>query len=306
MTRNKFAAMAGISSSTIASISKGKRVSKAVADSLSAALGLKVDSIFNVEINTEPLSVKTILEHHRLISTILKQAEKEMIVQYNAANRATPPKLQHKEAETFQPDEVIAIRDALEKEPIKWKTLTHLLLVTGCRRGEIAGLMWSKVDWNNNQIKIDMASLYSRTVGIYVDTTKTSSTRYIKIPVETVDLLKEYSQWYADLQMKNGDRWKGSGYLFVQDDGSPMHPDSITDWMGKFAERHGLPHINPHKFRHTMASLLYFGGVDTIAVSKRLGHAKVSTTTDIYAHIIRQADEKASDCIADVILRKAK
>jgi len=46
--------------------------------------------------------------------------------------------------------------------------------------------------------------------------------------------------------------------------------------------------------------------MDSITISKRLGHAKVSTTTDIYAHIIKQADERASECIADAILRPKK
>mgnify|MGYP002669430176 FL=1 len=55
-----------------------------------------------------------------------------------------------------------------------------------------------------------------------------------------------------------------------------------------------------------MASLLYFNGVDGISISKRLGHSKVSTTTDIYSHIIKQADEQAAECIADVVLRKHK
>ncbi len=44
--------------------------------------------------------------------------------------------------------------------------------------------------------------------------------------------------------------------------------------------------------------------MDSVSISKRLGHAKVSTTTDIYSHIIEQADERAAECIADAILRK--
>ena len=71
------------------------------------------------------------------------------------------------------------------------------------------------------------------------------------------------------------------------------------------AKKHGLPPIHPHKFRHTMASLLISNGTDALTVSKRLGHSKVSTTTDIYSHAIKQADERAAESIADVILRRA-
>ncbi len=83
-----------------------------------------------------------------------------------------------------------------------------------------------------------------------------------------------------------------------------MHPDSVTDWLKKFSKRHNLPHINPHAFRHTMASMLYFNGVDSVSTSKRLGHAQVSTTANIYAHVLEEADRKNADILADVFLKK--
>ena len=64
-----------------------------------------------------------------------------------------------------------------------------------------------------------------------------------------------------------GEYYHDQGFLFAQEDGKPMHPDSITSWLAKFSKRHGLPHINPHAFRHTMASLLYFNGVDSVSIS---------------------------------------
>ena len=99
--------------------------------------------------------------------------------------------------------------------------------------------------------------------------------------------------------MRLGEYYQYQGFLFTQENGSPMHPDSITSWLTKFAKRHGLPHINAHAFRHTMASMLYFNGVDSVSISKRLGHAQVSTTADIYAHVIAEADQKNADILAD-------
>ena len=75
--------------------------------------------------------------------------------------------------------------------------------------------------------------------------------------------------------------------------------------MKKFSKRHGLPHINPPAFRHTMASMLYFSGVDSVSISKRLGHAQVSTTANIYAHIVEEADKRNADILASVFLKKA-
>ena len=174
-----------------------------------------------------------------------------MLVTYNVASRATPPKIERKEARYFQVKDIENIRNCFENEPIKWKLATHLLLITGCRRGEIMGLKWSKIDFGNNQIKIDTALLYSSDKGVYEDTTKTENVRFIKIPNETITLIKEYRNWYLELQLKNGLRWNKTDYLFVQDNGKPMNPDSLTNWLAKFSNKYNLPHINPHAFRHT-------------------------------------------------------
>ena len=84
-----------------------------------------------------------------------------------------------------------------------------------------------------------------------------------------------------------------------------LNHDNATQWLSNFAKKYGLPPIHPHKFRHTMASLLIYNGTDVLTVSKRLGHAQVSTTTDIYSHAIKEADERAAESIADVVLRRA-
>ena len=83
-----------------------------------------------------------------------------------------------------------------------------------------------------------------------------------------------------------------------------MHADSPNRWLERFSERHGLPHINPHAFRHSMASLLYFSGSDSVSISRRLGHAQVSTTANIYAHLIEQADEENAEILGDILRKK--
>lgn len=252
------------------------------------------------------LSAKTIIEHHRLISTVLDQAEKEGLVPFNVAGKASLPKITHKEVNYFQPEDVADIRSALEDEPIKWRTLTHMLLITGARRGEILGLKWRSVDFDNSRIYICNNVQYSPDRGVYEDTPKTErSKRYIALPVETMQLLKQYRAWQSGEILRLGEYYDRQGFVFSQDNGSPMHPDSVTDWLAKFSKRHGLPHINPHAFRHTMASMLYFNGVDSVSISKRLGHAQVSTTANIYAHVMEAADKKNADILADVFLKKA-
>lgn len=252
------------------------------------------------------LSAKTIVEHHRLISTVLDTACKEQLIPFNPAANATLPKVTKKEVNYFQPEQVAAIREALELEPIKWKTITHLLLITGARRGEILGLKWAAVDFDNNKLHICNNILYTPDRGIYEDTPKTAtSNRYVSVPTETMQLLRQYRAWQNAERLRLGEYFQNQDYVFSQDNGQPMHPDSVTDWLSKFSKRHDLPHINPHAFRHTMASMLYFNGVDSVSISKRLGHAQVSTTANIYAHVMAEADQRNADILADVFLKKA-
>lgn len=306
LTREAVSKAAGISPTTVTHACRGGTITAAKAEAIAAALGEPVKNLFTLSTNGKPLSSKTILEHHRFIHTVLDQAEREMLVPYNAAAKASPPSVARNPPNYFQPEEVAAILDALEDEPEKWRVMTHLLIVTGCRRGEIAGLKWSKVDLDTGRLEISANLCYSKEKGTYETTTKTGGTRFVNIPAETVAILRKYRASQAKLQLANGDRWQDTGYIFTQDNGQPMNPTSITAWLRKFSARRGLPHINPHAFRHSVASILISAGTDIVTVSKQLGHAQVSTTGDIYSHIIEEAKAQATECIADVMLRRKR
>lgn len=306
ITRLALAESAGVPLRSVYAAIKGEKVDKGVAEAIAAVLQIKLESAFRIEENTRTLSAKTIIEHHRLISTVLDQAVKEGLIPFNVAGRATLPKVERKEVNYFQPEQIAAIREALEHEPLKWKVLVHLFLITGARRGEVLGLKWDKVDFEGKRIYICNSVLYSADIGIYESTPKTEhSKRYISLPVETMQLLRQYRAWQNQERLRLGGYYQDKGFVFSQDTGEPMHPDSVTDYLKKFSKRYGLPHINPHAFRHTMASMLYFNGVDSVSISRRLGHAQVSTTANIYAHVMEEADKKNADILADVFLKKA-
>lgn len=248
------------------------------------------------------LSQKTIIEHHRVISSIFSQAVKEQLVPSNIAQRATPPKNPKKEMDAFEVEEMQAILEALESEPLKWQVMTHLLIATGARRGEIMGLRWENVDWENHRLYLCENRVYTPKSGAISTTLKTGENRYVSISPAVLDLLKRWQAEQAEFYQFLG--IIPSDYVLTAEDGQPMHPDSPTDWLAKFAKRHNLPPIHPHKFRHTQASLLISEGVDILTVSKRLGHAKVSTTLDIYSHVLAKSDEKASKALDSLIYKK--
>lgn len=303
-SRAGIARVAGVAASTVSAAAQGQPIQEVKAEAIAQAMGKRLGDVFTVEYDMDPLSDKTVLAYHRLISIILAQAEKEMLVPYNAAAKATPPKAVKKAPNYFQPETISEILKALEAEPLKWQLITHMLLVTGCRRGEIMGLKWDKVDFKTNRVKIDRELIISKSKGVHESTTKTNDIRYLTLPTETMVLLRKYKREQLRVQLANGDRWIDSGYVFTQDNGDHMNPDSVTGWLYGFSRRHGLPHINPHAFRHTVASVLLANGTDIVTVAAQLGHASASTTENFYAHIIEENKAKASECIADILLRK--
>jgi integrase len=248
------------------------------------------------------LSPKTQKEYYRFISVVMTAAEVDSLIQVNPCKRVKPPRPKSPTKTILQPEEVARLLAALEAESLKWRTLVHVLLTSGARKGEILGLKWDHVDFNGAQVEISNNLLYDPKNGIYETTPKTEgSNRFVKLPAQTMTLLREWRQHCRQLRLLNGDRWKETGFLFVQDDGKPMHPDSASKWLVKFCEKNGLPRITAHNLRHTAASILIDSGASIVAVSKRLGHAQTSTTMNIYAHQIRKADEAAADSLADVI-----
>lgn len=66
-----------------------------------------------------------------------------------------------------------------------------------------------------------------------------------------MELLAEYRKWYREEKFRWGDKWEDNDYLFPRENGAPMFPGYVCNWLTEFSKRHGLPHINPHAFRHT-------------------------------------------------------
>ncbi|MDD4564646.1 MAG: tyrosine-type recombinase/integrase [Eubacteriales bacterium] len=130
----------------------------------------------------------------------------------------------------------------------------------------------------------------------------------MKISEGMMKALKSYKIWQEEKKLGLGDKWQDNGYLFTRWNGEPMRPDTVSDWFRKFVKMTDLPPISLHSLRHTSATLQIMNGIPVRTVSARLGHAKTSTTSNIYSHAIQSLDAKAAEVLDDIIspLRKAR
>ena len=307
-SKTAFAKKAGISSNTLNNACKGYNISKTTAIKISDTIGLKLSDIFDKNSDKTTLSNKTIQHYHRFISSILQTAVHWQILASNPCARIKAPKSDKKERSYLDDKEAIELINCLNHEPSQFKTMVIMLIYTGMRRGEICGLKWSDVDFNNKILNIQRNILYLPNLGIFEDTTKTeSSKRAIKVSDIVIQLLQSQKISQNKKRIKCGDQWSDNNYIFTQWNGKPIHPDSLTGWFHKFLEKHNFPEgISIHSLRHTNASLLIANGVNLTTVSKRLGHSNTATTTQIYAHAIKNADEMASDTLQNILNIKTK
>jgi len=249
-------------------------------------------------------SDSTIYFHHRIISTILSTALKWQVIFDNPIRRIAPPKIAHKEAKYLDVEQVKAFINALDSQDIKYKTAFVLSIYSGFRRGELLGLKWADVDWENKEITMSKTIQYLPDRGIFEKEPKTySSNRKIALPPTVMSLLKEYQTYQKAERLKVGDRWQDKDYIFTQWDGSPMHPDTLSGRFKSIAKKLNFPKgTTLHSLRHTSATLLISSHeIDIKAISSRLGHSKTSTTMNIYAHALQSADKQSANVLESII-----
>ena len=254
----------------------------------------------------KPLSGKTILEHHRLLRAMLHRAVYWQLIVSNPAERVQPPRAKKPKRRSYDDEQTKILLENLEKltvEDTKYKVAIILTIFTGVRLGELMGLEWQDVDFRNGIISINRSSQYLSDMGVFTKVPKTeSSIREIAIPEFIISLLEEYKLWYEEQKSLYGELWTNSDRLFVQADGKPMHPSSISKWFVKYVGTIGLPVINFHGLRHTNASLLVAQNIDIAVVSARLGHAQISTTLDLYVHPLLSHNRKAGYALENLLL----
>ena len=254
----------------------------------------------------KPLSGKTILEHHRLLRAMLHKAVYWQLIVANPAERVQAPKAKKPKRRSYDDEQTKILLENLELlsvEDTKYKVAIILTIFTGVRLGELMGLEWQDVDFKNGIISINRSSQYLSDMGVFTKTPKTeSSIREIAIPEFIISLLEEYKLCYEEQKSIYGELWTNSDRLFVQADGKPMHPSSISKWFVRYVSTIGLPVINFHGLRHTNASLLVAQNVDIAVVSARLGHAQISTTLDFYVHPLLSHNRKAGYALENLLL----
>lgn len=178
----------------------------------------------------------------------------------------------------------------------------RVLAFTGMRKGELAALKWSDVDFNNGTITIDKTVAIDSNGGLHIQAPKTrKSIRTISVDNTTLNALETWKNELRKELFKQGKNIdKGDGFIFHRNNGNFINK-YIDQFLPSFLRKYDLPQIKPHGFRHTHASLLFESGASIKEVQDRLGHENIKTTMDIYTHVTKSAREKTAEKFAKYI-----
>lgn len=249
---------------------------------------------FVAEMSSNGLSAKTIKNTIGLLSSAYDHAIRIGQLDSNPCSRLTLPKGQPREIRILHLDEIQGFLNAISECDLNEKVAYELALFLGLRRSEILGLKESDVDIISGMI--DIHSTRHRVDGedVTQDTKTARSTRTLALPdILIFDLARL-------LETHRRFKYEKTDYLIQNGFGEPLNGQALASRLDRLEKEKGLPHVTLHGLRHTYASLLHASGVDMANISAELGHSNLTTTANIYTHILKTPTQ-SSKGIANTI-----
>lgn len=181
----------------------------------------------------------------------------------------------------------------------------YLVLFQGMRRGEALGLRWRDVDLHTGTATIvqtvtpDLRNRGQAQVG---DTKTAAGTRRVRLSPETLDALRAHRPHWAARKLAAGDAWGDADLITCTETGAPVTPNHADASWRSLRAIAGIPEtVRLHDLRHTHASFLIAAGENAKVIQERLGHKRVSTTLDIYGHLMDDMQDTAAAAMGRMI-----
>lgn len=190
-----------------------------------------------------------------------------------------------------------AVLKAIKNDRLR--ALWWFLAMTGCRKGEALGLLWSNVDLEAGLVTIE--STLKRTRRQLVrDTTKSArSKRTLKLTPQLVRELKAHRVGQAEEKMAAEGYWTGD-YVFTTKLGTPIDVRNALRAWKKVLDGSGVGHFTIHNLRHSLATRMREMGVPLEDIADWLGHSNVSITKQYYADVTPAIMARTAEQIAAI------
>jgi integrase len=252
---------------------------------------------------SEGLSSTTVHHMHAVLHRALVHAVRLGLVPRNSADAVEAPRMRHVEMQVLSAVQARAFLAASQSERLH--ALYVLALATGMRQGELLALHWQDVDLVQGVLQVRSSLRYHVGKGFLFEEPKTKhGRRTIALAPDAVQALNGHKLRQDAQRSALGAAWRDHGLVFASEVGGPIEATNML--RGSFQRvvaRASAPRIRFHDLRHTAASLLLGARVNPKVVSEMLGHASVSITLDIYAHVLPDMQQDAATTMQRLLFR---
>lgn len=256
-----------------------------------------------------PLSTSSINNCYKAFNHLFEFAKNMLWIDKNPTDNVKPPKTVHEKNEIYSPEELSSLVKGLDKLEIDFtmRTLIAIALASSARQGEIVALEEKNIDFERNGIHIKQSLAVKKGDGVVLKGTKTDRVRFLPLPLEVMKKIKKllHIRKQEDFKAGNHRVWKDHLFLFADEFGKPVRPDSISQWWTRFMNSDrfktlGLKRIRFHDLRHSSLTYLSSRGLRPKAVQERAGHARIDTTFDFYGHVLPEEDLEAANYMGEI------
>lgn len=253
------------------------------------------------------LSGATIYQLHSVIRASLTLAAKRGHIGVNPAkNVVSPPKPEAEKVKPFSNADLARIYTALEDSRSKARWVFGLEL--GPRPGEVLGLEWRHVDFDEGSILIEqqIQTITGQGMRLVPYTKSDAGNRKVPLPGFLADIFREHRELQLQemARSKKWSEWRDRdepedvvhAFVFTsaRRPGWPITPSGDAEQWARILRVAGLPHSKPYTARHTAASRMIAAGIDLTVIAEILGHANVKVLVEVYAHAIEERKRAAA------------
>lgn len=255
---------------------------------------------FISDLQNEGKSPKSLRHYYSILKMCFDDAIMCRHISLNPTRNLKLPSMRRKELNIMTKEEQLVFEGFMKK--YRMGTAYIVLVNTGLRAGELSGLTWKDMDFENKALYVrrgmqkittydDDFNKVKRERKV-TDVKTENSYRVVPMLDKVVRILQEYKEKVQAEQeelAELGEGFKEDDFIFKTKYNHPITSEYLRKTCQGICKSNNFRKVGIHELRHTFATRSIEAGIDLRVLQEILGHASYSTTADIYVHILGQA-----------------